>query len=122
MVDVISISGGKPTMLFPLSIILVLSMVKDIYEDCKRHRQDKKENYQKVEKYNVSTKEFEETIWKELLVGDIIKLVSDKFFPADLLLLNSSEPNGSCFVETKDLDGESNMKVKTCNIVLQKLL
>ena len=34
--------------------------------------------------------------WKEIKVGDIIKVENSSFFPADLLLLSSSEPQGKC--------------------------
>ena len=37
MLPTISISGGKPVMLMPLSFVILVSMVKDIFEDCKRH-------------------------------------------------------------------------------------
>lgn len=45
MVPVISISDGKPAMLIPLIFVITVSMVKDLFEDHKRHKSDKKENY-----------------------------------------------------------------------------
>ena len=41
-----------------------------------------------------------------------MQIVSDGFFPADLVLLSSSEPQGMCYIETANLDGESNLKVR----------
>ena len=45
-------------------------------------------------------------------VGDIVKINEDEYFPADILLLNSSAPKGICYIETKNLDGETNLKHK----------
>jgi phospholipid-translocating ATPase len=39
-------------------------------------------------------------------------LRENDIIPADILILSSSEPDGTCFIETKNLDGETNLKVK----------
>ena len=44
----ISITGGKPSMALPLSVVILVSMLKDFLEDSKRHKSDKKENFQSV--------------------------------------------------------------------------
>ena len=38
--------------------------------------------------------------------------MEDEFFPCDMYILNSSLKKGICFVETKNLDGETNLKHK----------
>lgn len=38
--------------------------------------------------------------------------MENEFFPCDMLLLNSSLSKGICYVETKNLDGETNLKHK----------
>jgi phospholipid-transporting ATPase len=64
---------------------------------------------------NNSTNQFEEKPWKEVRVGSIVKVLGNEFFPADLVLLSSSGRKGICYIETKNLDGETNLKHKTSN-------
>ena len=52
MIDIISISNGQPAMAPPLIFVVVLSMVKDAYEDYKRHKEDNGENNAKAEVYS----------------------------------------------------------------------
>ncbi|KAI8321958.1 phospholipid-translocating P-type ATPase, partial [Martensiomyces pterosporus] len=54
------------------------------------------------------------TEWRHLHVGDIILLREGEPVPVDLLILSTSEEDGTCFIETKNLDGETNLKNKQC--------
>lgn len=65
-----------------------------------------------VEVYNSSIGSFEKMKWKNVKAGAICKIYSDQFFPADMVLLHSSGPKGACYIETKNLDGETNLKIK----------
>lgn len=51
--------------------------------------------------------------WKDIRVGEIVKVRDDEFIPADMLLIGASDPKGVCYVETKNLDGETNLKIKS---------
>ncbi|KAK8739943.1 hypothetical protein OTU49_003276, partial [Cherax quadricarinatus] len=48
--------------------------------------------------------------WKDVRVGDIMHLSCNEIIPADLVVLNSSDEYGICFIESSNLDGESNLK------------
>ncbi|CAH1113541.1 unnamed protein product [Psylliodes chrysocephalus] len=101
---------GKYTTLVPLIFILTVSAVKEIVEDIKRHRADDEINNRHIE---VLREDRWITVkWKKVIVGDIIKVLNNTFFPADLVLLSSSEPQGMSFIETSNLDGETNLKIR----------
>lgn len=60
--------------------------------------------------------------WKDINVGDLIRVRANEEVPADIVLLSSSDVEGTCFIETKNLDGETNLKTKmtlACGHTLQ---
>ena len=50
--------------------------------------------------------------WGDIKVGDFVRVDQDEFFPADMVVIKSTEDEGVCYVETKNLDGETNLKNK----------
>jgi phospholipid-transporting ATPase len=111
MIKLVSITGGIPTILPPLAFIVLLTMIKDVYEDYKRYKSDEEENNKETLVYDNG--KFVTMRWKDVRVGQILKVVKNQFFPADLVLLSSSDyRKGICFIETKNLDGETNLKTK----------
>jgi phospholipid-transporting ATPase len=112
MIPYISISGGSPAMLLPLSFVIFVSAVKDIYEDLKRHRSDDDENNKQVQVFDFTQNKWVSRHWREVKVGNVVKTFDKEFFPADMVCLGSAGLKGVCYVETKNLDGETNLKIK----------
>lgn len=55
---------------------------------------------------------FKKDYWKNCKVGDFVRLYNGEEVPADIVVLSTSDPDGACYVETKNLDGETNLKVR----------
>ncbi|KAF3848749.1 hypothetical protein F7725_015246 [Dissostichus mawsoni] len=98
------------TTLIPLVVVLSITAIKDLVDDLARHRMDKEINNRKSEV--LLDGRFQETRWSNMQVGDVVRMKKNDFIPADILLLSSSNPNSLCYVETAELDGETNLKFK----------
>ncbi|BGP28306.1 aminophospholipid translocase [Rhodotorula toruloides] len=101
---------NRYTTILPLGIVLIVAALKEIKEDIKRHQSDADLNSRKASILQGST--FVHKPWRSIKVGDIVRLEANDAFPADLVLLSSSEPEGLCYIETSNLDGETNLKIK----------
>ncbi|KAK9748187.1 hypothetical protein RND81_02G042200 [Saponaria officinalis] len=95
----------------PLVFVVAITMAKELVEDWWRRKQDIEVNNRKT-KVHRGIGDFESMKWMELKVGDIVKVEKDEYFPADLILLSSSYTEAICYVETTNLDGETNLKLK----------
>ncbi|XP_017324395.1 phospholipid-transporting ATPase ID isoform X1 [Ictalurus punctatus] len=107
------------TTIVPLVLVLSITAVKDATDDYFRHKSDNQVNNRQSQVLINGILQKEK--WMNVTVGDIIKLENNQFVAADLLLLSSSEPHGLCYIETAELDGETNMKVRQSLSVTSEL-
>ncbi|KPP63879.1 putative phospholipid-transporting ATPase IA [Scleropages formosus] len=101
---------GRWTTLVPLLFILVVAAVKEVIEDLKRHNADSVVNKKEIQVLRNGA--WEIVHWEKVAVGEIVKAVNGDHLPADLVILSSSEPQAMCYIETSNLDGETNLKIR----------
>lgn len=101
---------GRTVSLFPLLFVLFVTAIKDGYEDWRRHRSDRNENNR--EALVLQSDQFHLKKWKNIRAGEVVKICSDDTIPCDVVLLGTSDPSGIAYIQTMNLDGESNLKTR----------
>ncbi|KAL8820599.1 MAG: hypothetical protein Q9223_001217 [Gallowayella weberi] len=130
---------GTYTTIIPLAFFVLLSMAKEGYDDFRRFKLDKAENNNSTRVLRVndspsegqgkitgsistasSSYQWKLTKWKDVRVGDVLKLGRDEAAPADLAVLHANGMNDVAYVETMALDGETNLKSKAAPLPVAK--
>ncbi|KAG9458518.1 hypothetical protein H6P81_003026 [Aristolochia fimbriata] len=101
---------GRAASILPLAFVLAVTAIKDAYEDWRRHKSDRIENNRQASVLVDGELQFKK--WKEIRVGEIIKVNANETLPCDMVLLSTSDPTGVAYVQTINLDGESNLKTR----------
>ena len=89
---------------------MTLTLAKEAYDDIKRYKRDKEYNstkYRLIKNGQVHT-----IASQDIQVGDIIEVHAKEKMPSDIVILATSEPSGTIFIKTDQLDGETDWKVR----------
>ena len=97
--------------------VLLVTSLKEGYEDLQRSKSDKFENTRKVKivTFDENGNPTETvTDYEYIKAGDIIKLEGKQSVPADMLILLTSNyhDGNQCYIETANIDGETNLKLR----------
>ncbi|XP_055381993.1 phospholipid-transporting ATPase VA isoform X2 [Condylostylus longicornis] len=101
---------GKEIAMIPVLFVLGVTAIKDLFEDRRRRASDQRINNSTCRVYNGESERYKKVLWQEIRVGDLVHLSNNETVPADMLLLRTSDPHGICYIDTCDLDGETNLK------------
>ena len=98
------------SMIGTFAFVLIATMIKELIEDYNRYKQDKISNERKVTK--LTSEGWIKVKCETLRPGEIVKIFKEEEFSADCLIISTSNSNGYLHIDTKNLDGESNLKEK----------
>lgn len=125
---------GRFTTLVPLLCFVGFSMLREAHDDLRRSRLDGEENNRTASVLRAPQVisaaargvdperggHWAETKWKDVRVGDVLRIQRDQAVPADIVLLAVDGANGVAYIETMALDGETNHKSKQAPLVLNR--
>lgn len=84
-------------------MVMTLTLAKEAYDDFKRYKRDKESNssqYRLIRGGQLRTIKSQ-----DIQVGDVLEIHAKERIPADIVIVSTSEPTGSIFIKTDQLDG-----------------
>ena len=94
--------------IIPFIMVISIGIILDLIEELKRYRNDISTNSTLTKVYK--SEKFRNIQWSKIKVGNLIKVKNNEIFPADLLIICSSNKDGVFYLQTSNLDGESSLK------------
>ena len=127
--------GYIVTYVAPLAFVLAVTMGKEAYDDYCRYLRDREANSTKYlvvlphqggqgngdAESGLPGVQTRSTPSSGLKVADMVLLEKNQRVPADMVLLTTSEEEGTCFIRTDQLDGETDWKLKVAVGETQKM-
>jgi len=104
-----------------LVMMMAVTAAVALYDDIQRKQADYEINMSEATVMSEAGEEVQKK-FKDLQVGDILLVKKDHEFPADTVPLHCSGEGGNCYVSTANLDGETNLKLKTAPQLTQGAL
>eukprot|EP00760_Papus_ankaliazontas_P014969 PhM_4_TR16204/c0_g1_i1/m.42219/K14802/DRS2, ATP8A; phospholipid-transporting ATPase len=106
ILQIFPFSPYAPTAWLPLVFVLAVNATKEAVEDYNRYRSDVRSN-----SCATTLIDGTESTWQHVHVGDTLLLKDGMKVPADVIIITTSDAvGGTCFIETAELDGETNLK------------
>ncbi|KAJ3023753.1 hypothetical protein HKX48_001281 [Thoreauomyces humboldtii] len=117
----LSVTAGISTLspvsqILPLVVVLACSLAKEAYEDYARYKADRSSNNGNITLLRNGKRV--EVKRQYIQPGDIVCLGKGDKCPVDAMILSTNYDDGTCFVETAELDGETNLKRRSALVEL----
>jgi len=103
----------------PICLIFMVAFIREGIDDYIQHKQDEEING-RIFKI-IREKKLVNIPSEEIIPGDIVVLERNQESPCDLAVVYTSNHEGSCCIETANLDGETNLKERRALIQTQEL-
>ncbi|XP_068732876.1 LOW QUALITY PROTEIN: phospholipid-transporting ATPase IF-like [Montipora capricornis] len=99
------------TSILPLAFVITVTAIKQGYEDWLRHKADREVNNRPTKV--IREGRIQDVPSKNVKVGDIVQVSENEEIPCDLVVMSCEDPDGTCYITTANLDGETNLKVRS---------
>jgi phospholipid-transporting ATPase len=105
-----------------LAFVLGVTLITEFKDDQGRHRSDAKTNGHPITTIHPTSGKKVKKHWGDLVPGDLILLRNRELVPADVILIQSSQPTGVVYIETSGIDGETNLKIRRVSPEMKKMV